>query len=144
MGISQKLFYNLLAFFLILPLILQLSCSSPTDPNDNLQPGRRDYVWTVDTLAAPSGNIFYLWQIWGYNTANIWVAGQGDTPYNLWFLDGMTWKPYSQIVNGSFGSVFGFSESDIWVTGVNTIYKFNGTVWAEINSFPYPSAYLTG
>lgn len=32
MGISQKLFFSFLVFFLILSLTLQLSCSSPTEP----------------------------------------------------------------------------------------------------------------
>ena len=27
-----------------------LTCNNPVTPDDNLQPGRRDYVWTVDTV----------------------------------------------------------------------------------------------
>ncbi len=94
-------------------------------------------------MKAPAGNIFYLWQIWGYDTSNIWVAGQGDTPYNLWFYNGKAWKHYSRDIDGNFGSIFGFSRSDIWLSGINSIYRYDGSSWTRINNFPYPNVYST-
>ena len=37
-------------------IITFTSCDSPTEIIDNTQPGRRDYVWTVDTLDPGPGN----------------------------------------------------------------------------------------
>jgi hypothetical protein len=46
--------------FFILPLI-HTGCS-PTEPSiENIEPGRRDYVWSVDTISSPS-HLFY-WHI---------------------------------------------------------------------------------
>jgi len=127
----------------LLTFICFYECNTTEPPIDNIEPGRRDYEWTVDTLNAPAGNIFYLWQIWGHDTTNIWIAGQGDTPYNLWLYDGISWKPCSQNIDGNFGSIFGFSRSDIWLCGIDKIYRYNGSTWTGINNFPYPNVYST-
>ena len=46
-------------------LLLTVSCNT-TEPTDDLKPGRRDYKWTVDTLAniAPSNSYT---ELWGYD-----------------------------------------------------------------------------
>jgi hypothetical protein len=113
-------------------------CDTTEPPEDNLQPGRRDYDWTVDTLIAPAGNIFYLWSIWGSDTGNIWIAGQGDLPYNLWHYDGERWEAFTNNV-GSLISIYGFDENNIWSVGGDCISHFVGSSWNIFKCFDLPN-----
>lgn len=137
MGISQKMFYGFLVlptrklrwagFFLILPLILQLSCSSPTDPNDNIQPGRRDYVWTLDTIPVANS---VMKDMWGSSPTDIWICGDGwDRLQSLWHYDGANFTPYNEYIV-SATSIFGFAKNNIWMaTSSGWIYHYNGVEW---------------
>lgn len=62
-----------LVFFVCAGLLLLNYCDS-TEPVDELKPGRRDYFWTVDTLAniAPSNSYT---ELWGYDPQHVWIAG---------------------------------------------------------------------
>ena len=51
---------------------------NPVGP-ENIQPGRRDYTWTVDTLTVPNGDLFYLFSLWGSSPTDIWAVGSGST-----------------------------------------------------------------
>lgn len=124
--------------YLLLLLIALLSCNTIEPPIDDLKSGSRDYEWSVDTLTAPSGNLFYLWSIWGSDTSNIWIAGQGDTPYNLWHYDGKEWKAYSQQI-GSLISIYGFADNNVWAGGGDCLSHFDGTNWSSSNCFDLPN-----
>lgn len=128
---------------LISLLLIAVNCDTTAPPTNDIQPGRRDYVWTVDTLTVPPGYLFYLWNFWGADTSNIWLAGQGDKPYNLWRYNGIEWEPFPQSIYGSFGAIFGFSASNIWIAGTATIQHYNGTIWEKANNTDYPNSYLT-
>ena len=159
MGISQKLFYGFIVpparklrwagFFLILLFIPQLSCSSPTDPNDNLQPGRRDYVWSIDSISGPG--FPYLQSIWGSSPTDVWGAGfSEDVRDCLWHYDGISWKrategtPITVLGNGSkiVGGVWGTAQNDVWAFGGRIfsdpiriepfVMHFNGSQWLEL------------
>lgn len=127
MGISQKLLYGFTIVFLILPLILQLSCSSPTDPYDNLQPGRRDYVWTVDTIPVANS---VMKDMWGSSPTDIWICGDGwDRRQSLWHYDGTNFTPYDEYIV-SATSILGFAKNNIWMaTSSGWIYHYNGVEW---------------
>jgi hypothetical protein len=137
MGISQKLFYSFIlpppqkfwwaGFFLILPLTLQLSCSNPTDPNDHLQPGRRDYVWTVDTIPVANS---VMKDMWGSSPTDIWICGDGwDRRQSLWHYDGTNFTPYDKYIL-SATTFCGFSKNNIWMaTSSGWIYHYNGVEW---------------
>jgi hypothetical protein len=104
---------------------LSLTCKSPTSPDDNIQPGNRNYIWTVDTL-------HYLWQsslggIWGSSPTNIWCGGYED----LFHYDGTTWSHWPGITC-DVNTIFGFSASDVWIGGNDgKIWHFNGNSWTE-------------
>ena len=78
-------------FILSLLIILPLSCSNPTDPYDNLQPGRRDYVWTVDTLSAQN-NTYY--RMWASSPTDVWCTSPGDWDKSIAHFDGESWALY--------------------------------------------------
>ena len=66
-------------------IILITSCDSPTEVIDDSQPGRRDYVWTVDTIKVDASGYLTPLRIWGSSPKNIWLTCSSDRPkYNLW------------------------------------------------------------
>lgn len=136
--------------FLTLSLI---SCNSnPVDAEENLVPGRRDYVWTVDSVDYGDlpGRI-ELHSIWGSSPDNVWGAGFTEDVRNcFWHYDGEKWSravwntPITQFGNGSksVGGVWGTAADDVWAFGGrifssnNTtepfIMHYDGTRWAEV------------
>jgi hypothetical protein len=76
---------------LLLPILLLLtvfSCKeNPTAPLiDDLQPGSRDYIWTVDTLYAE--DYFSIAAMWGSSANDIWAVAVGTSSKDcLWHYD---------------------------------------------------------
>lgn len=107
---------------------------SPID-DDNLQPGRRDYIWTADTLDTQNNRIQC---IWGSSPTDVWAGGAGGiTPYDrLWHFDGNDWKPYSQYIPVFPTCLFGFAQNDVWLGGNDgKIFHFNGAAWIQYYMF---------
>ncbi|HRI48298.1 MAG TPA: hypothetical protein PK559_14420 [Ignavibacteriaceae bacterium] len=140
---SLNLLTKLLALLLLPLLFSAVSCNKPTEPNENTPPGRRDYVWSVDTLYSPN-NI--LREIWGATPTDIWLAGPGGiTNYDgLWHFDGTQWKPYEkQILGLSPNCIFGLSQNNIWLGGNDgKIWHFNGTSWNQSFRYQTGSSYV--
>jgi len=68
-----------------LNLLLNLSCNT-TEPNDELNPGRRDYTWTVDTLAGLNNPRYRMW---------------GSSPTDIWATTGSNWNVSISHFDGS-------------------------------------------
>lgn len=109
----------------------QMSCKhNLIGADNNVQPGRRDYTWTVDTLNAGPGNIFYLFSIWGSSPQDVWAAGSGGSAdLCLWHYDGTTWKRDLSGPSSDLMSVDGFAQNDVW-TCDGGIFRYDGTQWA--------------
>ncbi len=136
--------------FLFIVTLTTLTCKkSPTEPNGNLQPGRRDYVWSIDSITRPG--FPDIQSIWGSSPTDVWGAGFSmDVRDCLWHFDGKSWKratagtPITQFGNGSkiVGLVWGTSKNNVWAFGGRIfsnpdrsepfIMKFNGSSWYEI------------
>ncbi len=149
MGRLKKFLYSSFLLLLISHFLPNLSCSSPTDSIDNLLPGRRDYVWTVDSI---SGSGFpYLKSLWGSSPTDVWGAGFSEDVRNcLWHYDGISWKrategtPITELGNGSkiVGGVWGTAQNDVWAFGGRLfsdperiepfVMHFNGSQWLEV------------
>ncbi len=85
------------------------------DPNENIKPGRRDYVWSVDSVLGPVGTMN---RIWGSSPNDIWIASSSAQPaYMLWHYDGYKWEPKSNPNMSEAWSLYGFSETDVWAGG---------------------------
>ncbi|OGU68706.1 MAG: hypothetical protein A2499_16675 [Stygiobacter sp. RIFOXYC12_FULL_38_8] len=113
--------------FLFSAVLITLSCKdSITNPEP--QPGRRDYVWTVDTLAnnsySPSS------RMWGNSPEDIYTISSGDWDYSISHFGGVKWSSYG--IQGLFNikSVYGFSSNNVFMGADNgSIWKFDGNNW---------------
>ncbi len=118
---------NVLTLLLIIFSITQNSCNdSPIDPYANLEPGRRDYSWTADTLLIP---FTYMDRIWGNTPNDIWAVGEGDADKTIYHYDGNKWTTdgISRGINPF--SIWGFASDDIWIGGFGPLYHYDGANW---------------
>ena len=124
-------------------LLTSFNCNTTEPPVDNLQPGRRDYVWSVDTLNSPNNS---LHSIWGSSPSDVWVGGPGGvTNYDrLWHFDGNVWKPFSQYIAVYPDCIFGFAQNDVWIGGNDgKIFHFDGSTWSQNYRFDSDTIYDT-
>lgn len=120
--------------FFISLFIISISCDS-TEPTDDLKPGRRDYIWTVDTLDTQMNRIQ---SIWGSSPDNVWAVGPGGLNPNerLWHFDGNNWQPYLQALSISPECIYGFAQNDVWMGGNDgKIFSFEGNNWNQSFKF---------
>jgi hypothetical protein len=116
---------SLLVFLLISCKHNPLEVSAPTPP------GRRDYVWTVDTLKSYSN---YFTGLWGSSPSDVWtVGGGGDDDNRLWHFDGTKWNAYNkELIICAGNALIGFSKNDVWMVGEEgRIWHYDGTMWKE-------------
>jgi hypothetical protein len=134
---------NIIKLLFLTFLILQFIYTgcSPTAPSINdVEPGSRDYVWSVDTISSPP-NLFYLFHLWGSSPTNVWAAGSADSYENaLWHYDGNSWEKSTQRLSPSLLSIYGFDSTDIWACGSQGeyVYHYDGMNWTQLGPFPYP------
>lgn len=131
-------------FFALITLALftGVDCKNDKDivdppPVDDIQPGKRDYVWTVDTLYTKPGDIIYaVWRIWGSSPDNVWMIASADAGYQLWHYDGKKWTRDSTLFQISPSALYGFSKNDVWMssrsTGAN-FWHYDGNKWSFYN-----------
>ena len=140
-----KNFFLFLTSTLILTLFFSTqSCKSPTGPKqDNLQPGRRDYTWTVDTLNIP---YTVLESIWGSSPTDVWAVGPGgDKDKTIYHFTGQQWvndgisRPLAPV------AVFGFSQKDVWFGSYgNTIWHYDGNSLLHFQDYTIPNCTYAG
>ena len=124
-------------------LFILQSCKSPTGPKqDNLQPGRRDYTWTVDTLNIP---YTVLESIWGSSPTDVWAVGPGgDKDKTLYHFTGQQW------INDGISrpldpcAVFGFSQNDVWFGASNTIWHYDGNSISDFQDYTISNCWIAG
>ena len=107
--------------------IINTSCNT-TEPTEIL-PGRRDYVWTVDTLNTPND---LLGRFWASSPSDIWRTSDGDWDKSISHFDGKKWSSFG--ITGIIvpWAVFGFSSSNIYLGSENgKIWKYNGSSWNQ-------------
>ncbi|MDT3695718.1 MAG: hypothetical protein ROY99_04945 [Ignavibacterium sp.] len=146
-----KINYLFLSLFLIALFVLTISCNT-TEPTEELKPGRRDYVWSVDSVDYDTlpGRI-ELYSIWGSSPTDVWGAGFSEDVRNcLWHYDGEKWNravwntPITEFGNGSksVGGVWGTAQNDVWAFGGRLfsnpervepfIMHYDGNQWKEV------------
>jgi len=120
---------NLLSFFiLILISVFQMNCNDSTVINQVLEaplPGRRDYVWTVDTLSKiNSSNNYNI--LCGTSPQNVWCfSDNGDAGARMLHFDGKTLSSVS--ANVPVKAAFGLSSDEIWLAdNNNAIWLYKG------------------
>lgn len=129
----------LVLFLAILPLFF-MCCENITDSIP--QPGRRDYVWTADTLNMPMN---FATSIWGSSPDNVWAVGPGgDDDDRLFHYDGIKWTAYTKEQIVCTGQVlYGFTKNNVWMGGDTDgrIWHYDGTTWSENYRHIIPDAY---
>lgn len=129
-------------------MVFILSCKkNPVEP-ETPQPGRRDYIWTVDTLNMPMN---YIDAVWGASPNDVWAVGAGGTYQDrLLHYDGKTWTTYTKERIWCGGdALFGFSADDIWMGGGAGwlehgagIWHYDGTKWSQNYVYDLENSYL--
>jgi hypothetical protein len=155
-----------LAPVILIVVTLCLSCREElTDPPDEVA-GKRDYVWSIDTLAYPGAFQILMKDIWGSNAKDVYVVGGSDrNRAQMYHFDGSTWLPVRLAVSDggnihgpfSFGGIYGFNSNDIFVVGENyypngnpppnfidsgLVIHYDGNAWREI-TLDIRGSYLT-
>ncbi len=127
MGRLKKFLYSSFLLLLISLFLLYLSCSSPTDSIDNLKPGRRDYVWTVDTLDGLNSPRF---RMWGSSPTDVWATTTSNWEVSISHFNGNQWNSYGVPGIIQPNAIYGFSSTDIFLGDENgKIWKYNGSNW---------------
>lgn len=128
---------------LVIVLILTISCKEeitkpviPIEIPNEVEPGRRDYVWDETIVQATRSKVFFR-SAWGSSPTDIWATAHADTiSTRLWHFDGTLWKSW-QIPSmndmsrlGYATHVWGINKNDVWVCNFwGEIFHFNGTGW---------------
>jgi hypothetical protein len=119
-----------LAMLLTAITVVIISCEeNGVEPEP--QPGRRDYVWAVDTLNSPFN---YFTGLWGSSPSDVWTVGAGaDADSRLWHFDGTKWNVYNnEPIYCRGNALWGGSKNDIWMAGEEgEIWHYNGISWKE-------------
>jgi len=109
------------------------------NPEDNLQPGNRNYNWFVDTLTAPPGEVFQISRLSGSSPNDIWGVG-GDVStaaIQLWHYNGIKWS--NPIASTYITAIYVLSENNAWYFTNNSFYQYDGNNWSK-----YSEHKLTG
>jgi hypothetical protein len=134
--------YLLTALFCSISVFILLNFSScddgPTEPN--VEPGRRDYTWEVDTLNIP---FTYLYKLWGSSPKDVWAVGPGGgLDRTIWHYNGNNWKTDGISRAISPQCIYGFNSNNVWIAGADgKIWNFDGNNWSE--NFHYINDNLT-
>ncbi len=138
----QRLKSNLSFLFILTAIItliiMSISCNdNPVVPGDEPPPGRRDYVWTIDTLDLPLTDLRLMW---GSTPNDVWVIGAGGHLSNLlWHFDGISWSSYGEFSGTLPYGIKGFASDDIWIGGqMGNISHYDGTAWEKVYQIPNP------
>jgi len=95
------------------------------------QPGRRDYVWTVDTIDIPFDSFI---SIWGDSPVDVWAGGLQAN--DLYHFNGVKWEKWKEQINSTCIALWGRSKNNIWMGGDDgKIWHYDGYKWEE--SFVY-------
>lgn len=119
-----------LFFILIFPILFLLSCNDNPVEQNLLIPGKRNYIWTWDTLSIKSVG---LSQIWGSSENDVWAVGYVDMNEKMWHYDGKKWTKYKPPFEMIPEAIYGFSRNDIWIASGSTFWHYDGSVWSKFS-----------
>jgi len=113
--------------FILLTLLSFNTCDENPVNGDNIKPGRRDYVWTVDTIPVANS---VMKDMWGSSPSDVWAISHSAWEVSISHFDGGVWTSYG--VTGLINpfSIYGFSNNNIFIGAENgQIWKFDGSNW---------------
>ncbi len=110
-GENMRYYHTILVMFFG---FIFFSCNNSVEPNqgNNPPPGRRDYIWKVDSLSIPFAN---LQRIWGNSPSDIWTIGPGgDADKTVFRFNGSQWYSLG-LMPFNPTSIYGFAQNDVWI-----------------------------
>ena len=127
--------YPLIALLFFVLMLFTTSCKrSPTEPpgkpEENITPGRRDYIWSLDTITTdPFVNPY---RMWGGASNDLWmVSGNGY----VFHYNGTSWK---EIKGLYLNTVYGNNTKDIWGASNGReakLWHYDGVNWTVKDSW---------
>lgn len=126
---SMKMVQSLerISMALCLTNVLFFACrDGGTEPSPSLQPGKRNFVWIVDTLSYPGSSQTIMRSIWASSSQDVYVVGHNDQNRGQMFhFDGRSWgsvrlaKSEGGTILGAFdlSAIYGFGKDDIYAVG---------------------------
>lgn len=127
----MRLKKHLLITFALTLLFLNLTCSNTTGPEEE-QPGRRDYVWTVDTINLPFSPFT---DITGTSPNDVWVCSPGEGDKIFYHYDGQSWQ--TDFIPRVFSplSISSLNKNAVWSSGFDgKIWFYNETIWSQYHT----------
>lgn len=105
------------------------------EPEPNYEPGRRDYVWTADTIKA---YYIYFSSIWGKTFDNVWAVSMvGGTFENIYRYNGKNWYKETKTPIGNTVSLWG-TDDNLWIsTHDGHIWNYSNNIFASSQQFLY-------
>ncbi len=120
---------------LVVSLLTFQSCKNPTAP-ENIQPGRRDYTWTVDTVVSPTNYPYKtLYRLWASSPSDVWTTAiGGDFAKDIFHFDGSSWTAGGKYnITYQPHSIYGFGPNDVYIGCVyGRIYRYDGSSLKEV------------
>jgi hypothetical protein len=104
----------------------------PIPPDNTPQLGKRNYTWTMDTIAYPGSLQTLMSDIWGSSPNDVYIVGHNESPPGpgtMYRYDGIKWsvvnfhKASGGTIEGamSLSGIYSFSKNDVWAVG-NRLY----------------------
>lgn len=126
----------LMFFGLILIILLNTCAENPINSDENVPPGRRDYVWTVDTIPVLNAS---MRDIWGSSPTDIWICGDADNRReSVWHYDGINFTPSGEYILAPT-SLWGSAPNDIWLgTVYSQLWHYDGVDWTKHTDLEFP------
>lgn len=109
-------------------ILISLRCDTTEPPGEELKPGRRDYTWSVDTLAGSNSPRF---RMWGSSPTDIWATTTSNWDVSISHFNGSTWTSYG--VPGIIMpcAIYGFSNTSILIgeSAHGKVWQYSGNGW---------------
>lgn len=128
---------NLVVLFAVATIVIFYSCkegiTNPIEP----EAGRRDYIWTVDTLDKSSS--FSVTSLWGVSENDLWIGGYSGSysGEELQHFDGHSFER-NKLYIPNIMSIWGLNENKIFAASeFANIYLFDGVSWKEEFKIPF-------
>ena len=95
-------------------------------PPEGGNPGKSEYVWTIDTITSPGSMQTTMRDVWGSSPNDVYVVGHNELgTYKMFHCDGHSWQRVmlaasegGQISHPfALSAVSGFSSNDINAVG---------------------------
>ena len=83
-------------------------------------------TWTLESIDDAS----HSYSVWASSESSVWTAGGYRI---LWRFDGTAWsRPALPAATANTNTVFGFSDSEVFLAGQRGVERFDGRTWTTI------------